>query len=193
MVRAILAVGILLMVKGGGSEGKLPTLQEVVEPPPASCDDIADVWQELCRAGRCEPRADGGCRKRSASGVCTTFAGCVQGHNLENWQPVFSPPVVPEAVDFIREASSASSQRYVNLLAPENGQEFLPVEALRVRLHVEIFVKPQVLAALAERGGDRYLIPAGTNIDLPGEARVTSGSWCFRQQLCLHVTCAAHI
>ena len=48
-----------------------------------SCDEMVaaggEAWRELCVRGGCQPRADGGCRKRSASGDCSTFKGCVQG------------------------------------------------------------------------------------------------------------------
>lgn len=152
---------VMLLAAGGQNE------------PPVSCDDISDVWQELCRQGGCEPRADGGCRKRSASGVCTTMAGCVQGHDLESlkdWKPTLTPAVVPEEVDYIRQVSPGQ-QRYVNLVAPERGQKLLHGEPLRVRFHVEIFVTPEGLAEMAAHGEDGQSIKAGTIIKLtPGRA-----------------------
>jgi hypothetical protein len=171
---------VLVMILAAGGQGELPSLNQVLQsaadaPEQAvSCDDIGDVWQELCRQGGCEPRADGGCRKRSASGVCTTMAGCVQGRNLGglgDWVPVLTPAVVPEDIELIRQVSPPL-QRYVNLVAPEHGQELLCGEPLRVRFHVEIFVSPEHLGQVAAQGGDGLSIKAGTVIHLtPGGER----------------------
>ena len=125
-----------------------------------SCDDIAEVWRDLCRERRCEPREDGGCRKRSASGDCSTMRGCVQGNDIEglkDWVPVLTPPAVPAEVEYIRLAGMESqNQRYLNLVEPPDGHRTAHAEGLRVVVHLELFVSPRRLASIAagSPGGD---------------------------------------
>lgn len=56
------------------------------------CDVVKDQWQDLCARGECIPREDGGCRKKSASGVSSTFAGCNQGTESMSFAPAPSEP-----------------------------------------------------------------------------------------------------
>jgi hypothetical protein len=68
---------------GRGDDSSHAGEQQGLSVRRVSCDEIETVWRELCQLGGCEPREDGGCRKRSASGDCSTMKGCVQGESPE--------------------------------------------------------------------------------------------------------------
>jgi len=160
------AVNILLLLYVAATGG-LSDEDATVERDPSltsgrrvSCEDIAEVWRDLCRQRLCEPREDGGCRKQSASGECSTMRGCVQGNNidkLKDWFPAATPPTVPEEVEYIRLAGTESQQRYLNLIEPANGHETSHSEGIRVVVHVEIFISPHMLAAMAQGSREEEL------------------------------------
>lgn len=98
------------------------------EDPPVfevdNCDNVLEFWKDLCLQGKCIPRTDGGCRKPSASGVCTTRGGCMQG-DLDSMAHISPSPPRPERLGPYEVADPETPEpRYLNLISPASGDTF---------------------------------------------------------------------
>ena len=89
-----------------------------------------EEWRLLCERGGCTPRHDAGCTKPGASGVCSSFDGCVQ-RNFET---------LPPRINQRGREARGEDFMFLDILEPAPGQRFPRGQSVHVRFEVEVLV-----------------------------------------------------